>query len=139
MKKVLVFGTFDFFHKGHESFLRQARKHGDNLVAVVARDKTVTEVKGRHPVNDEQARKKAVEKSGLADEVVLGNLGDKYLVLETQRPDAVCLGYDQTSFADGLRGELDKRGLVETEIFRLKPFKPETYKSSKLLKKLKDD
>ena len=46
--KVLVFGTFDIFHKGHEYFLSEAAKHG-SLNVVVARDLTTYEVKGRFP------------------------------------------------------------------------------------------
>ncbi|MCK5249408.1 MAG: adenylyltransferase/cytidyltransferase family protein, partial [Spirochaetaceae bacterium] len=38
MKTVLVFGTFDVIHPGHQWFLRNAARHGDRLVAVVSRD-----------------------------------------------------------------------------------------------------
>jgi len=38
-KKVMVFGTFDIFHPGHRSFLNQAKKYGNYLIVVVARDK----------------------------------------------------------------------------------------------------
>ena len=44
-KKVMVFGTFDIFHKGHENFLKQAKKLGDCLTVVVARDETVLKFK----------------------------------------------------------------------------------------------
>ena len=27
--KVLAFGTFDILHKGHEFYLKQAKKHGE--------------------------------------------------------------------------------------------------------------
>ena len=46
-KRVLVFGTFDLLHQGHRYFLTQARRFGDTLIAVVARDEFVEERKGR--------------------------------------------------------------------------------------------
>lgn len=45
MTVVLTFGTFDIFHPGHEYYLREAKKHGDKLVTVIARDQTVKNVK----------------------------------------------------------------------------------------------
>jgi cytidyltransferase-like protein len=56
MKKVMVFGTFDGLHPGHESLFAQAREHGDWVIVVVARDRTVQEVKGRLPLRDEADR-----------------------------------------------------------------------------------
>lgn len=44
-KIVMAFGTFDVFHPGHEYYLTQAKKYGDILIVVVARDKTVEKVK----------------------------------------------------------------------------------------------
>jgi len=52
----MVFGTFDVFHKGHESFLRQAYCYGDFLVAVVARDKTVAKIK-KHRTKNKRTKK----------------------------------------------------------------------------------
>ena len=34
MAKVMVFGTFDGVHPGHENFFEQAKQHGDYLIAV---------------------------------------------------------------------------------------------------------
>ena len=47
MKTVMAFGTFDLMHPGHEYFLRQAKKRGDYLIAVIARDSTVKKLKGK--------------------------------------------------------------------------------------------
>ena len=130
MKKVLVFGTFDIFHEGHKSFLRQAKKHGDFLRVVVARDATVENVKKQKPLNGEWQRLQMIQASGLANEVLLGNLEDKYKVVEEYRPDSICLGYDQEFFVEGLTQKLNELGLRKTKIVRLSAYCPEKYKSS---------
>ena len=123
MKKVMVFGTFDILHQGHLDLFRQAREHGDFLIAVVARDRTVEEVKGEGPEHDEKERLAEVAKH--VDKAVLGHLGSKHQVIEEEKPDVLCLGYDQEAFTK----DLEK---FDIPIIRLNPFAPETYKSSKL-------
>jgi cytidyltransferase-like protein len=132
MKKVMVFGTFDVFHKGHENFLQQAHRQGDFLIAVVARDKTVLEAKKHAAKNNEKKRLLILKKSGLADEVVLGNLGDKYAVIKKYKPDVIALGYDQNIFTEGLKEKLKGHGLDKTRLVRLKSYYPKKYKSSLL-------
>ena len=63
-KKVLVFGTFDGIHKGHLSFLNQAKEHGDYLTVVVAKDSNVKKLKGHKPLNNEKQRKAKIKKAG---------------------------------------------------------------------------
>ena len=128
----MTFGTFDIFHPGHESFLKQARQYGDYLIVVVARDKTVRKVKGEFTQNNENNRLIVVIESNLADEVVLGNLEDKYQVIKKYQPDVICLGYDQKAFIENLREKLKEFNLEKTRIVKLKPYHPEKYKSSKL-------
>lgn len=132
MKKVLVFGTFDIFHEGHVDFLRQARKHGEFLRVVVARDVTVLKVKGHRTRYSEQERVAAIRRSALADEVVLGSLDDRYRVVREYKPTVICLGYDQKQSLAELRKKLNETGLENTAIIRLKAYKPEIYKSSLL-------
>jgi FAD synthetase len=132
MKKVMAFGTFDIFHPGHEKYLSQAKKLGNFLIVVVARDETVLKVKKQKVRNGEQKRKKILIESGLADEVVLGSLNDRYAVIEKYRPDVIALGYDQKVNLLELKNKL-KEFKLETKIVRLKAFKPEIYKSSKLI------
>lgn len=134
MKKVMVFGTFDIFHKGHENFLKQAEKYGDYLIAVVARDKTVLLVKKQETKNKEQERLKKLSKCKLVSKVVLGNLKDKYAVIRKYQPDVICLGYDQKDFTQGLAKKLEGFGLDRTRVIRLKSYYPQKYKTS-ILKK----
>ncbi|MBT3985002.1 adenylyltransferase/cytidyltransferase family protein [archaeon] len=126
--KVLVFGTFDLFHKGHEYFLGKAKEYGD-LVVVVARDCTVNKLKGQKPWNDQNKRVTTLKSSGF--DAVIGYNGDKLKIIEEIRPDVICLGYDQSSFTEGLGKKLEKRGL-NAKIIRLEPFRPDVFKSSKL-------
>ena len=132
MKKVMVFGTFDIFHKGHINFLQQARRQGDFLIVVVARDETVAEIKKQKTRNKEQKRKRILENSHLADKIILGNLGDKYAVIKKYQPDIICLGYDQKVYVDKLKDKLQQFGMEKTRIKKLKHFHPEKYKSSLL-------
>ena len=62
---------------------------------------------------------------------MLGNLGDKYDIIEDINPDIICLGYDQTHFVDKLESELKKRK-INAEIVRIKSYKEDVYKSSSL-------
>lgn len=132
MKKiVMVFGTFDGLHPGHEDYFRQAKEHGDELIVVVARDTTVVDVKGNLPARNQDDRLAAVSEHPLVDDARLGYQEDKYRVIEEVNPDIICLGYDQEAFTENLDAELARRGLSAT-IVRSEPFFPEMYKSSLL-------
>lgn len=128
MKKVLVFGTFDGVHPGHINFLEQAKKRGDHLAVVIARDSTVKKVKDHSPIKNENERLAEILKTGLVDEAILGKEGNPYLIVRQVSPDIICLGYDQRTYIDGLQDELNKLGL-KTEILRMEPFGPEKYHS----------
>jgi len=130
-KRVLAFGTFDIFHPGHEFYLKQARKRGDELHVIVARDSTVEHLKGRKPLNNEQNRLSAVKSLRYVDKAYLGKEGDKFACLEEIRPHVICLGYDQTTFGKDLKKVLQERG-INSEIEILPSFMPERHKTSRL-------
>jgi cytidyltransferase-like protein len=54
-RKVFVSGCFDMLHSGHVEFFREAASYGDLYVALGS-DKTVYDLKGRVPINNEQER-----------------------------------------------------------------------------------
>ena len=96
---------------------------------VVARDKTVKKLKRKLPKQNEKERLKAIKKLKIAKKVILGSLGDKYQIIKKIKPDTICLGYDQKFFVKNLLRKIKEFGL-KTKIIRLKPYKPEIYKSS---------
>jgi FAD synthetase len=133
MTKVMCFGTFDILHPGHLYLFSEAKKLGDELVVVVGRDSTVRKVKGREPMHGERERLANVAKQEMVGRAVLGDPEDFYSVIEQEKPDVLCLGYDQKSFiSESLQDELLKRGLGKIRIVHIGPYKENVYKSSKL-------
>jgi FAD synthetase len=132
-KKVMVFGTFAVLHPGHLYFFCEAKKYGEKLIAVIARDSNVKKIKGFLPKLDERARQEMVGAIKFVDKAVLGDKIDWYKIILKYKPDVICLGYDQVS-PKNFKEELQRRG-VNAKIFRLKSYKPKKYKSSKILNK----
>ena len=126
MKTVLAFGTFDKFHPGHEFFLCEAKKHGDRLVVVIARDHNVEQIKGKLPHHSEQERLKMVQEFHVVDEAQLGleDFSRKEEVIKQIQPDVICLGYDQAPKF--------KNSDPNIQVYRIEAFQPEKYKSSLL-------
>lgn len=132
--KVIGFGTFDGLHPGHLSYLKQLKKLGNKVRVVVARDSNVLKIKSRSPRHNEISRLEEIKKTGLADDVVLGDENDFYKCIKDFKPDVIGLGYDQRADIE----ELEKR-FPEIQIVRLKAFKPEKHKSSLLNDVRKND
>lgn len=131
--RVMVFGTFDNLHPGHLDYFRQACTFGDEIIVIVARDKNVLTIKGHAPQENEKKRLRKV-KLALAEisdqgKVVLGNLRNRWLVIEKYCPNVICLGYDQKVDLDALKSEINKSRLF-CEIKRLTAYRPDKYKSS---------
>lgn len=127
MKYVMVFGTFDILHPGHLNFFKQAKKYGQKLIVVIARDNTVKKIKHRLPVNSQKDRQKLVSELKIVDQAVLGDSVNPMKVIKKFKPVAVCLGYDQKAFVKEL-----KSTFPDLKIVRLKSYKSKFYKSSKL-------
>ncbi|HAU40373.1 MAG: cytidyltransferase-like protein, FAD synthetase [Candidatus Peregrinibacteria bacterium GW2011_GWF2_43_17] len=125
----MAFGTFDYFHAGHESYLKQAKALGDNLTVVIARDETVKHIKGHNPDISEKKRLKTIKTLPFVDKVILGNKSDKFKIIRSYKPDIIALGYDQFVFTYQLKTLLIKYKM-NTKIVRLEPFQPDINKSS---------
>jgi FAD synthetase len=128
----MVFGVFDGLHPGHDFFLREAAKHGDELIVVIARDSTIREVKQKTPKHNEQQRFDRVAEHPVVTGAVYGTEGKNRLaIVYSHNPDVICLGYDQDSFVHMLEKDINK-GKLRVRVCRLPAHKPELYKSTLL-------
>src|SRR3989344_6675797 len=110
MKTVMCFGTFDLLHLGHVDYFQQAKKYGNYLIVVIARDKT-KEKQRKASVFSEQERLTLIQNLKIVDKVVLGNVDDHYAVIEEYLPNILCLGYDHPVDESVLLQQLNQRGL----------------------------
>jgi len=114
-------GTFDLLHMGHIYYLKEAKKLGDILTVVVARDSTVRKLK-HEPVNTEDIRLDLIKEVRVVDEAYLGYEDDMYAIVKEIKPDIIALGYDQIHDENVIRRELRKRNL-NAKVIRLSEYK----------------
>lgn len=110
-------GTFDLLHIGHIYFLKEAKKLGNELVVVVARDNTVRKLK-HEPVTAETMRLELIKELKSVDKAVLGHEKDMYAIVEELQPDIIALGYDQIHDEKRINEELQKRK-IKSRVVRL--------------------
>jgi FAD synthetase len=122
MTTAMLFGTFDGVQPSHEHMLKQAHRHADKIIVVIARDSTVKALKGKKPLRNEEERLQAVSEHPLVDQAVLGGENDKYAVIKHHKPNVICLGHGQAMFTDRLAYELAKAGL-DVKIVRLESYR----------------
>ena len=132
MKTVMASGSFDMIHPGHLFYLNEAKKHGDRLVVVVARDANILRFKGKKPEYSERERLEHVRSLPMVDKAILGNEGNIFDIISEIKPDVICLGYDQKpTTMEELKEELKKRN-IKAEVVRIGAYRPDVYKSSKM-------
>jgi FAD synthetase len=133
MKKVMVGGVFSVLHPGHLYFLRKAKSLGDELVVVLASDRTVTESKGRLFIKAEE-RKENLEKKGIANKVLIGEYKGVYDIVKKEKPDIIVLGYDQ-EMGDEFNKWIKECGF-KCNVIRIKE-KHKDYSSSRIIEQKK--
>lgn len=129
-------GVFDLIHLGHIHMLEAAKRHGRELVVVIARDETVLKQK-HNPINPEEIRRQIVEKLKPVDRAVLGHHGDIYRIVREIQPDVIALGYDQP-FKEA---EVEKKCLehgVKVKVVRLPQFDHDLDATRKIIERIGD-
>ncbi len=115
--RVMATGVFDLLHPGHLYFLTEAKKLGDELVVVVARDRTARRLK-HEPYVPEHVRREMVESLKPVDRAVLGSTTDIYETVVRERPTIIALGFDQPFNEAEVAAECARRG-VPVKIVRI--------------------
>ena len=128
--KTLVAGTFDNFHIGHQWLIWSAYHRSDKLVVIVARDKTVEQIKAQTPKNFERARMARVLMEFVSYPNTKVRLGrqdrDFWMTIEEEQPNLILLGYDQ-----GFDEALCRKKFPNINIERCSAYGPDVFKSSK--------
>lgn len=129
--RVMVFGVFDGLHAGHRAFLRQARRQGQELIAVVARDEAVQKLKSRQPREGERARLAKIRRMPGVNRAVLGDaVQSSYGVIQRWKPDIICIGYDQSALEKDLKSRIRQGIIPRILLARLKPYRADKFRSS---------
>lgn len=125
--KIMVFGTFDGLHKGHQNFLQQAQTLAEQIIIIIARDQNVENIKGKKTLLTEAQRLQAVQNTFPSAKVELGHSSNFYQKIEEHLPQIIALGYDQKANLKELQTLFP-----QIRIIRLKSYQPQKYKSSLL-------
>lgn len=93
--KVITYGTYDLFHEGHRRLLQRAKDLGDHLIVAVTTE-GFDDARGKLNVRQSlMERIKAVQDSGLADEVIIEEYeGQKIHDIQKYGVDIFAIGSD---------------------------------------------
>lgn len=95
-KKVFVSGCFDLLHSGHIAFFQEAATYGDLYVALGS-DKTVFDLKGKVPVNNQDERLFMIQSIKCVKEVFVSQgsgILDFLAEFQAIRPDILIVNED---------------------------------------------
>lgn len=94
-KIVFTNGVFDIIHRGHVSYLNEAKALGDYLVVGLNADASVKRLKGdSRPVNKEEDRKFVMENLKAVDEVIIFSEDTPFNLISKIIPDILVKGGD---------------------------------------------
>lgn len=134
MVRVMATGVFDILHPGHLYFLSEAKKLGDELLVVVARDQTARRLK-HEPYVPEHIRREMVEALKPVDRAVLGSTTDIYSTVVDLRPDIIALGYNQIFNEQEVQAECARRG-VPVRVVRLGPLRHDELATRRIVERI---
>lgn len=94
-KVVFTNGCFDIIHKGHVTYLNEAKSLGDHLIVGINSDDSVKRLKGKdRPVNNESDRAFVLDNLKSVDDVLIFNEDTPYHIIKEIIPDLLVKGGD---------------------------------------------
>ena len=104
MKKVITYGTYDLFHRGHYNLLKRAKELGDYLIVGVTTDNFDLERGKMNTCNNVMERIEAVKATGIADQIVIEEYrGQKIDDILKYGVDIFAIGSDWEGYFDYLK------------------------------------
>lgn len=104
MKKVITYGTYDLFHRGHYNLLKRAKELGEYLIVGVTTDNFDLERGKMNTCNNVMERIEAVKATGLADQIVIEEYrGQKIDDIQKYGVDIFAIGSDWEGYFDYLK------------------------------------
>ena len=94
---VIVFtnGCFDILHKGHITYLSEARELGDYLIVGLNSDRSVTQIKGpERPINNQDFRSEKLLELNSVDDVIIFNEDTPQNLINELQPNILVKGGD---------------------------------------------
>jgi cytidyltransferase-like protein len=119
-KKVFVTGCYDMLHSGHIAFFQEAAQYGDVYVGLGS-DKTVYDLKGKYPVNNQDERKYMIDSLKFVKQCLINTgsgIMDFLQEIETIRPDIFIVNEDGNTPA---KEELCKKCGIEYKVLKRIP------------------
>lgn len=104
IKIVAVSGSFDPLHSGHIEYLKEARTHGDKVIAILKSNRRLIRKKGNYLL-DEQERANLLVRTNLVDSVFVFDTAENIPhdditgALMAIKPDIYCAGSDPNKTA----------------------------------------
>jgi len=136
MVRVVATGVFDLLHLGHLHFLEEAKKLGDELIVIVARDSTAKKRK-HESITPEDMRVEMIAALKPVDRAVLGYEDDMFRIIKEIMPDIIALGPNQDFDIEALKEEMSTRDIV-ADIVRLPHLDHDLNGTRKVIKKVLD-
>ncbi len=103
MKKVITYGTYDLFHRGHYNLLKRAKELGNYLIVGVTTDNFDLDRGKMNTCNNVMERIEAVRATGLADMIIIEEYrGQKIDDIQKYGVDIFAIGSDWEGYFDYL-------------------------------------
>lgn len=112
---VMTNGCFDLLHKGHVTYLNEARKLGDRLIVALNSDASVKRLKGENrPIMDEDSRATVLASLSAVDWVIIFEEDTPQKIIEELLPDVLVKGSDYSvDQIAGAKAVLENGGSVK--------------------------
>ena len=137
MVKVVATGVFEILHPGHVLFLTEAKKLGDELIVIVARDENAKKNK-RQPTVPEKHRLHVIDALKVVDKAMLGDKKDIFKPIIEIKPDIIAIGRNQRFDEKELEKNLKERN-IDAKVVRIEKFlEGNLYSTGKIIEKIKE-